>query len=151
MQIPQRSFLPGPKQRRTDGGLSLFSATKLSTLFPRKPIFTSVLTAAQWRCEARAYQWQVSLPLWAFPTILQSTQNKNATKGQWWLFWTENQWLWWLLNCCYSCAGRRKCVAAIECSCGESVGILRMFRIAPIPIPSESDIVGIPNSRHPAE
>ena len=47
MQIPQRSFLPGPKQRRTDGGLSLFSATKLSTLFPRKPIFTSVLTELQ--------------------------------------------------------------------------------------------------------
>ena len=31
--------MPGPKQRRTDGGLSLFSATKLSTLFPRKPFF----------------------------------------------------------------------------------------------------------------
>ena len=52
-----------------------------------------------------------------------------------------------ILKCRCGRASRRKCVGAIECSCGESVGILRMFRIAPIPIPSESDIVGIPKSR----
>lgn len=79
--------------------------------------------------------------------IRQSTENLNATRGVVTFFGRQIYDPDFGQNCGYSCASRRKCVAAIECSCGESVGILRMFRIAPIPIPSESDIVGIPNCR----